>query len=181
MACRVPGASQCRRRSREPRRPLLPLLPLTLALVLMLAGGCSLFGPAMPPPSVSIDGVNVSRAGLFSQELMLTLRFRNRMARDLAIDSIRFDLDVNGDRLGSGLLLKSLTLPAEGELSVDVPVKVSTADLVDTVVRLGQAGRLEYGLDGSLLLGGADAGRSLDFDDGGALSLPDQLPAGLGA
>lgn len=150
-----------------------------LLLLGLLTGCAGLFGPSIAAPTVGITGVDVSRPGLFSQELMLTLTFRNRMARDLQIEAVSFELAVNGDRLGSGLLLKPLTLPAEGAISVDVPVKVRTADLVDALVRLAQVPQMAYALDGRLTLGGDDAGRTLGFEDEGALSLPDSMPAGL--
>jgi hypothetical protein len=72
-----------------------------------------------------------------------------------------------------------VTLPALGEASIDVPVKVRTGDLVDALARLGRVQRLSYSIDGRLGLAGSDAGRSLAFDDEGELPLPSPRPAGL--
>jgi LEA14-like dessication related protein len=152
---------------------------LIAALTLLPAAGCAgVIGPSLTPPAVSIDDVGLSRPGLASQDLMLTLAFRNRMARDLTIESVSFDLEVNGDLVGNGLLLKDLVLPGAGAVSVDVPVKIRTADLIDALVRLGQTQELSYSLDGRLALGGKDAGRTLCFEDDGALALPGSLSTG---
>ncbi len=149
-------------------------------LVLALTAGCSsLSGSGVKPPDVAIEGVSLTRPGIVSQDLTLSLRVDNRMARDIAIDSVSVDLDVNGQRLGSGMLLQAFTLPAAGALTIDVPVKVRTADLLDALVRMGNDSKLSYTLDGRLRLAGADEG-SVAFGDKGELAVPRSLPSRLG-
>ena len=153
---------------------------LVWGLALLLTAGCaSLLGPDVRPPEVVIEGVSLARPGVVSQELVLSLRLQNRMARDLSVDSVSVDLDVNGQRLGSGLLLQAVSLPAESDVTIDVPVKVRTADLLDALVRLGDANKLSYTLDGRLRLGGADKG-VVAFGDTGELAVPKALSSRLG-
>jgi LEA14-like dessication related protein len=149
-----------------------------LALTL-LAGCSSIAGPAVKPPEVTIEGVGLARPGIMSQDLTLSLSVKNRMPRELAVDSISVDLDVNGQRLGSGLLLKAFTLPADASVGIDVPVRIRTTDLLDALGRLGSEKKLSYTLDGRLRLAGADEG-VVAFGDGGELAMPRQLPARLG-
>jgi LEA14-like dessication related protein len=164
------AASERRRRS--------PRLRRWLALTL-LAGCSSIAGPAIKPPEVTIEGVGLTRPGVISQDLTLSLSVQNRMPRELAVDSISVDLDVNGQRLGSGLLLKTFTLPADAAVSIDVPVRIRTADLLDALGRLGGEKKLSYTLDGRLRLAGTDDG-VVAFGDEGELAMPRALPSRVG-
>ena len=154
---------------------------LIRCLALLLLAGCSsLAGTAVKPPDVTIEGVGLTRPGIVAQDLTLSLSLRNRMDRDIVVDSVSVDLAVNGQRLGSGLLLEAFTLPAAAALSVDVPIRIRTADLLDALVRLGDEKKFSYTLDGRLRLSGADAG-VVAFGDDGELAMPRALPSRLGA
>ncbi len=148
-------------------------------VLVQLAGCASLASNVVRPPSVTIEGVGLSRPGIMSQDLTLSLSVQNRMARELAVDSVSVDLVVNGQRLGSGLLLKAFTLPADAAVSIDVPVRIRTADLLAALGGLGDARKLSYTLDGRLRLAGADEG-VVPFGDDGELTIPHALPSRLG-
>ena len=115
-----------------------------------------------------------------SQDLTLTLGVENRVARDLTVDSVSVDLDVNGKRLGSGLLLQPFVLPAKRAIRIDVPVTIRTADLFDALGRLGGDKKLAYALDGRLRLSGVDEG-DVAFGDTGEVAIPFALPSRVGS
>lgn len=145
------------------------------ALCLLLTAGCqSSFGPSFTPPEVSVEGFDLSRAGLFSQVLTITLLVENRMTQAMTIEAVDLDLEVNGNRLGSGTTLKSIPLDAERTVVVNVPVKVKTQDILDVVLAMASRPSLDYEISGHVRVrGGEDGGsETVRFNDDGAFDLP---------
>ncbi|MFO1152425.1 MAG: LEA type 2 family protein [Rhodospirillales bacterium] len=154
---------------------------MSLGLVMAVLAGCSsLIGPDVKPPEVTVESAGLTRPGIVTQEVTLGLDLQNREHRDLAVDSISFDVDVNGQRMGSGVLLKSFVLPADGSVRIDVPVKVATSDLLTAMGRLGSEKTIAYTLDGQLRLAGGDKGE-VPFTEKGELALPLGLPLRAGS
>lgn len=150
---------------------------LIVALCLMITAGCqSSFGPSFTPPQVAVEGFDLRRPGLFSQEVTVTLLVQNRMQQALTIEAVDLELEVNGTRLGTGALLKTIPLAAAGAAAADVPVKVKTQDILDAFFALAREPRLAYEISGHVRLtgGGADGtGHEIvPFDDDGEFTLP---------
>jgi LEA14-like dessication related protein len=147
--------------------PLLGLLP-----VLLLGACAGALTSRVEPPEVSLAGVGLIRPGLFEQELRVDLRLRNPNDFDVAVDSLRFALDVNQEPFARGWTADGFKLPALGETVVPVTITVSTNDLLERVMELGTARRLSYRLAGNAKLDGF-AARSIPFEREGVLALPE--------
>ena len=76
--------------------------------------------------------------------------------RERYLEGLRFLLDVNGQRLASGLSSERATLPRLGEVVVPVTTTTSLLDLVNQIVAFGQQPqpRFEYDLRGKIYLSG---------------------------
>lgn len=147
------------------------------ALGLAVTAGCqSAFGPSFEPPAVSVEGFDLSRPGLFTQELLVTLTVNNRMSQAVTIEAVDLELEVNGTRLGSGTLLKSIPLDADAAVVANVPVKVKTQDILNAIFAVSRRPRLDYEISGHVRLGGGGpdgtAHEVVPFEDSGELNLP---------
>lgn len=135
--------------------------------------GCAGVLPTAEPPEVSIAGVAFEQPSLFEQRLRLDLRLRNPNDFALDVERVRFDLEVNDDHLGKGWTTAGFDLPAYGEAVVPVTIVVPTTDLIQRIVDLGTAQRLDYRLKGDAKLAGVPT--ALSFERGGEFALP-QVP-----
>jgi len=126
-----------------------PAVGLLLLLCGLLLAACA--GPLtsdVEPPEVSLAGLGFGRPGLFEQELRIDLRVRNPNDFDIAIERVRFALEVNDKEFARGRTAKGFELPALGETVVPVNVDVPTNDLLDRLMALGSERRLDYRLSG---------------------------------
>jgi LEA14-like dessication related protein len=141
----------------------------------LLLGACA--GPLtskVEPPEVSLAGLALSRPGVFEQDLRVDLRLRNPNDFDLAVDRLKFALEVNAQPFARGWTTDGFELPALGETVVPVTITVPTNDLLERVMELGTGHRLSYRLAGDAELDGF-AARSIPFEREGVLALP-KLP-----
>ncbi len=142
-----------------------------LLLGLLVAACVGPLTSRVEPPEVSLAGLALSRPGLFEQELRVDLRLRNPNDFDLAVDRLRFALEVNAQPFARGWTADGFELPALGETVVPVTVTVPTNDLVQRVMELGIGRQLSYRLAGDAELDGFVA-RSIPFEREGMLALP---------
>ncbi len=147
---------------------------LAVALCFAAAGCGTVFDPSFTPPTVAVDGFDISRAGLFSQELLVRVIVTNRMAEAMTIEAVDLELEVNGHRLGEGTLLKSIPLDGEGTVATSVPIKVKTQDIFNAIAAMARRPRLSFAVSGHLHVSGSKDSdpRSVSFDDDGEFSLP---------
>ena len=125
------------------------------------------------------DPVNVSVAGISSLpgeglELRMLVKLRVQNPNDVAMPfrgaSVR--MEVQRRTFASGVSNVASTLPALGEVLVEVPVTVSALNVIRQVMGLleGQPlNQIQYAMSGKLHTGGLGG---LRFDTDGALSVP---------
>ena len=145
-----------------------------LHLCLLLLAGCAGALGDVAPPEVSLAGLAFEQPGLFEQRLRLDVRLRNPNEFDLDVERLLFDLEVNDQRLGKGWTTASFEVPALGEAVVPVTMVVPTSDLLERIMELAMAQRLDYRLKGEARLGNAAFG-IVPFDREGNFALP-RLP-----
>lgn len=133
-------------------------------------GGCAGALTSAEPPEVSIAGLAFDQPGLFEQRLRLDLRLRNPNEFALDVERVRFDLELNQHHMGKGWTTAGFAVPAYGEAVVPVTVVIPTTDLLQRIVELGTAQRLDYRLSGDAKLAGLPA--TLSFERDGEFALP---------
>jgi LEA14-like dessication related protein len=158
-----PAPARGRRRARGRAAALISVLLLT---------ACAGLTSDVEPPDVSLAGLGMSRPGLFEQELRVDLRLRNPNDFAIAIERVRFALDVNDQRFANGRTNQPFELPALGETVVPVLVSVPTNDLISRLMAVGSERRLQYRLSGEAELDRLLFG-TLPFERDGSLSLPE--------
>lgn len=132
-----------------------------------LASGCASLGAGREPIEVNLVQLAPLPSTAFEHRLRVDLRLRNPNNREYQIDGLRFVLDVNGQRLASGVSSEPATLPRLGEVVVPVTTTTTLFDLVNQIVRFGsqEQPRFEYKLRGKLFLAGLWG--SVPFQHGG--------------
>lgn len=132
------------------------LLTLLAGAAGALSAGCASLGVGREPIEVNLVQIAPLPSTAFEHRLRVDLRLRNPNNRDYAIDGLRFVLDINGQRLASGVSHEPATLPRLGEVVVPVTTTTTLFALVNQIVRFGtqEQPRFEYALRGKLFLAG---------------------------
>jgi LEA14-like dessication related protein len=156
--------------SAAPRLPRVGLRWVAITLLLAIAGCQTLMQPE--PLHASVVGIDsLPSAGL---ELRFAVRLRLQNPNDIGVnfDGVSFDLELDGERLASGVSDQKGTLPRHGETLLTLPVSVSTIAAVREALRLGDAprrGGLPYVVTGNVTTGMFG---SISFTKSGTLKLP---------
>ena len=140
------------------------LAPIVLA-------GCTLPNlTGLDSPEVSLVNIRPVQLGLLEQALELDLRFVNPNETAIDVDGLRYELTLDGGRLGTGVSDARFSLPRLGEAVVPVRLYVQTTDLINRIGGLGGRRSLAYSLTGQLFTGAGLGGR-LPFGRDGTVDL----------
>ena len=155
---------------------LAPLLALTLAAAVLC--GCAGLGARLEPPRISLAHIALQEVKTFETVFRLQVRVFNTNDIPLVLKALDCDLDVNGQRLATGVTEAQTTIPALGSGLVDVTVYASSLQMVGRILdSLGTRGSaqepraLDYELSGRLHLGGRALPSRLPFSTTGTLSM----------
>lgn len=149
----------------ESRRAALFVLGLLAA---MLAGCASL---TMKSPEVSLSSVEIQEFGLLEQRLGLKLRVINPNNKDLPIDGVSFEVEVNGQQFAKGVSNKPVTVPRLGEAVLDLSAVTTLNSVLKQLGELARDGRdtVEYRVHGQFHGGGLNG---VPFDSKRELRMP---------
>jgi LEA14-like dessication related protein len=148
------------------RQPAIAVL-LEVTALLIMAGCAGLRG--LETPEVVVTSIRALDATTLEQRFEVGLRIYNPNNRDLKIDGVDFELDVNGMRLARGAGAVDLVLPRLGEAETTVRASTSVLDIARQVMAAGRSETLSYTLSGRIHLG-SGLGGSLPFSKSGELS-----------
>lgn len=147
-----------------------PARALVAACLGVLLSACAAL-PRLEAPKLSVVGITMQRADVFSQRLLVRMRVLNPNARDLPVRGITYRIEVNDAQLGQGSTNEPFLVPALGETEFDVQV---TTNLAGTLARLllrdGAQDTLEYRLAGEVALSSGFL-RRIPFDERGSVKL----------
>src|SRR5262245_10120497 len=139
---------------------------LSAFLFALLVSGCAAFGPPMDPPTLTLLDLKPIPGGAFEQRLELELLVQNPNDFDLAIDGLRLQLDLNGQRLGRAVSKASLAIPRLDEARVKVEASITLFDVARQLLALEGKQSLDYRLAGDVFVVQPRA-RRLSFDSSG--------------
>lgn len=136
----------------------------TVASAVMLAGCAGLRD--LEPPEVVVTAIRPVDATLLEQRFDVDLRIYNPNNRDLSVEGVDFELDLNGKRLARGAGATDLDLPRLGEAETTVRVSSSFLGLARQLMSAGETDTLTYRMKGRIHL---SPGGSVPFDKSGEL------------
>jgi LEA14-like dessication related protein len=126
---------------------------------------------------VSVVDLQPEAATGFEQRFRVELRISNPNERELEVDGLRFELDVNGQRLARGQTGDAVTVPRLGDATLSVLTTTTLLDVFRQVVALPNAKGVRYRVAGRVYLKGIFP-PYVDFEHEDALvDLPDLAPA----
>lgn len=146
-------------------------LRLSTILIVILAAGCaSLSG--LEPPEVRVTGLRSlpDHTSALEQRFAVELNVLNPNDREIAVDGVDFELQLNDRRLARGVSSNGFVLPALGEAKTTVVVATSLTDVLQQVLELSRErpDRLDYRIRGKLHLASGFI-RTIPFDRSGTL------------
>ena len=143
---------------------------LTLGLA-FVATSCAMVGDS-EPPIVSLADLRVGRMGLFEQEAFVTLRLRNPNDSAMPLDGAKFNIKLNGEPFARGVSNESITIPRLGDATMEATMVISTFDVLNQFLNMGNLQALTYELDGTAYYSGLGfLRRSAPFTQTGKLKL----------
>jgi LEA14-like dessication related protein len=137
-----------------------------LAVAAVLAAGCALPGFAIDPPSFTLVDMRPLAGGAFEQRLELDLLVQNPNNFDVAIDGMRLQLDLNGQRLGRAVSNEPLTVARLDEARVTVQASITLWDVARQLLALEGRKSVDYRLSGDVFVAGPRS-RRVSFDSSG--------------
>jgi LEA14-like dessication related protein len=160
----MPPSGEADMRMRALSRWVAPLC----AAVLLAACALTKF----ETPKLTVIGVQLISADLWTQHLKVRIRVDNPNERALPVSAIEFTLEVEGQPFASGASASSFVVPAMGEAEFDTNVSANLAGtLLGLLLRGGDATQsVAYHLSGKLSLSQGLL-RSIPFEQRGAFSL----------
>ncbi len=129
----------CASRRRRLRLPLPVLLVLAACCIF---AGCSLLAPKFEKPQVSVADIELVGGNLLQQHFLVKLNIENPNDRILPVTSLHVEMNVDGDRIASGVNERPFVVPAHGETQFDMNI---TANMALAVLKL--AGRKDQRAD----------------------------------
>lgn len=138
--------------------------------------GCAQFGLGLEAPKVSLADIRLLGGGLLEQRFLLTLRVFNPNARDIPVDALSFQVELNGLEFAQGSSSRPVVLQANGDTLVEVEGISNLASVVDQLRGLGRGHPgeegMHYRIHGRLH---SSALGVVPFDRKGQIALPEEL------
>ena len=147
------------------------VLSLWLITAAIMLAGCQRLG-SLEAPEVSVSSIALNSISLFEQEWGLTLRARNPNDREVTLNSLDYEIYVNGEKFARGLTNERITLPAMGDAQVTTTITTSLLSSLQQLQKIqqNQDQPLQYRLVGKARVAGVPI--PLSFDKEGEMELP---------
>jgi LEA14-like dessication related protein len=140
-----------------------------LGLLAALLSGCASLPGGYEPLNVTLADVKPSQFSLLEQEYAMKIRVQNPNNREIALQGVSFALELNGKSFAKGVSSQSGTVPAFGDVVLDVKAISTLGGLLDQVSSMRQGmDKISYRLQGKLAAAG---GTTLPFDSTGTVDL----------
>jgi LEA14-like dessication related protein len=127
-------------------------LRIACALGLMLGlTSCSLLGPKLEVPRLTVVSIGMLSADLFSQQFQVRMNVQNPNDRELPIKGIDYKLFLQGDSFAEGVSDVPFVIPALGETQFDMKVRTNFVSSIGRLVqRLNGKTKVEYVIEGTV-------------------------------
>lgn len=104
-------------------------------------------------PKVSLDKVDVTDVGVTGAIVLFNVRVANPNNFALKVDSVKYDVEIGGNRLGGGRLDKGAKVDAKSEAVIQIPVPVKYTEAFSSVMSFITEGKSKYRIRGDAAIG----------------------------
>lgn len=142
-----------------------------LGLVILLAA-CATPPPGIEPPKISIANIAPKDMALFEQRFDVQLRIQNPNEKDLGLNGMRFEIDLNEKEFATGMTGEKVAVPRFGSQVVNVEVITGISSFLRQVQDLNKAGveKVRYRIKGTAFVESPGTFK-LPFDEKGEIDL----------
>jgi len=135
----------------------MPSFSLRATFVALLAtlASCASLGPKLVAPELSLLGIQIMSADMFSQQFMVRVKVENPNDLEVTVSGLEYEIFLMGDSFAEGVSESSFVLPAKGEAEFDMIVKTNFVSSLGRLVSRTGGGKLEnvpYQVTGKLML-----------------------------
>ncbi len=95
-----------------------------IAVAALLLCACASLNP-VAKPEVAITSINLGVANGLQQQLLIGLQLDNPNSFALQLGRLRYEMSLAGSKLASGSFNEAITVPANGQSLIEVPVGIN--------------------------------------------------------
>jgi LEA14-like dessication related protein len=125
---------------------------IAVVAALLFAAACTTIENRPDPPTVTLERVRIVNVADGKASLSMILRVANPNRFELAIDSIEYELTLDGRQAANGRSTRLNPLPAQGETEVEFAGRVDVAAIATALMTLGSQLPVQYALKGTVTL-----------------------------
>ena len=121
-------------------------------LAAFLAAACTSVPTKPEPPTVTLERVRIVNIADGKASVSLTLRLANPNRFDLPVESVEYEITLDGRQTATGRTARMNALPAQGEATVELSGRVDVAAVATALMALGSQVPVEYAFKGTVTL-----------------------------
>ena len=121
-----------------------------LCLALLLSGCAGPLSKPLIEPNVQVRGLEITEATLSGIDAIVTLDIDNPNEVKLSARGLSYQLFVSGNQLVTGQDDQSISVPAFGRETIELPVRLSYFGLIETLPEILRTGSADYTVKGSI-------------------------------
>lgn len=121
-----------------------------LALVLFVAGCANPLSKPMLEPKVQVRELQVTEATLSGIDAIVTLDIDNPNEVKIGARGLSYEVFVAGNKLVTGQDDQSISIPAYGSETIQLPISLSYFGLIETIPEVLKTGNADYTVKGNI-------------------------------
>lgn len=127
----------------------------TIAWVYLLVSmsACLSVPKNLVEPKVNLQAVDVKDATFSDATLLFQFQVENPNAVPIEVDSLNYNLKLNGQNFTEGSVNEGLKVGANSQTTIPLPIRVKYTDLTSSLSQLISRGSTPYELNGSVKMG----------------------------
>jgi len=121
--------------------------------VVSMTGGCKILKSLVRSPSIQLDTVVLKSTSLFQGDLEFTFNITNPNPIGVAVDSMTYQLSIDGKKTMEGSSTQGIALPAMATKSITVPLTVNYMESIDSLLDFFKKDSITYEVAGTFKIG----------------------------
>ena len=145
----------------------------SVLMVGMFLSACATPPPGIEAPKISIANIAPKDFALFEQRFDVQLRIANPNEKELGLNGMRFDIDLNEKEFANGMTGETVVIPRFGSQVVNVEVITGISSFLRQIQDLnktGAGGKMTYRIKGTAFVESPGTFK-LPFDEKGEVDL----------